>query len=113
MRILTTILTFHILLLTVFPSFSSVFISVEKSECTESDCCQKEKSADDDTCPDNKDCCMTTCNPFMVCCNCNAVVSQKQIISTPVSFAEQKHFSFPSENGCDYTAEAWNPPKTV
>jgi hypothetical protein len=56
---------------------------------------------------------MTVCNPFMVCCNCNAVVSQKQNISAPVSFSNEKHFSIISESGCDYTAEAWNPPKTV
>jgi hypothetical protein len=56
---------------------------------------------------------MAVCNPFMVCCNCNAFVSQKQTILAPVSFSDKKQFSIISKNGCDYTAEAWNPPKTV
>jgi hypothetical protein len=102
-------LTMHILFLTGSPS---VFNFFRIETCTEESCCEK-KECTDDTCPTNKDCGMGVCNPFMVCCNCNAVVSQKQIILTPVSFAAQKHFSIPSENGCDFTAEAWNPPKTV
>lgn len=112
MKLLSTILTLHILFLTVSPAFPNFFASSKNSECTESNCCS-EKECADDTCPTNKDCSMTICNPFMVCCNCNAVVSQKQVISAPISFSDEKHFSTISENGFDYMAEAWNPPKTI
>lgn|GEM_PF-1567749 len=112
MKSLATILSIHILFLTVSPVFSGIFVTSEKSECTESNCCANEDTSENN-CPTNKDCGMTICNPFMVCCNCNAVVSQKQTISAPISFSDKKHFLIISENGCDYTAEAWNPPKTI
>ena len=107
MRALATIWIVFILCLTASPSISFLFTS---KTCT-ADCCEKTKSTDD--CPNNKDCGMTVCNPFMVCCNCNAVVSQNQIISAPYSHTIEKHFSQPAKNGYDFTAEAWNPPRTI
>ena len=99
----------YILFLTGSPSIIN-FFRIEN--CTEESCCEK-KECTNDTCPTNKDCGMGTCNPFMVCCNCNAVVSHTQTISVPVSFSEKTHFSFIAANCCDFMAEAWNPPKTI
>ena len=111
MRALTSILTIYILLLTLSPSFLSFYSSVSET-CTEESCCN-EKECSDDTCPPNQDCGMGICNPFMVCCNCNAVVSQKQGISVPVSISNKKYFPVPAGNCCGYITEAWNPPKVV
>jgi hypothetical protein len=111
MRILSTILVFHILFLTVAPAIAITSASVEKKQCEKS-CCSTPKETKQSN-EQSGDCCNTACNPFMVCCNCNAVVSQKQTISAPVFLSDKKHFSIISKNGYDYIAKAWNPPKTV
>jgi len=111
MKLLATIWIVFILFLTAYPSVSNLFAS-QSETCIEENCCEKKESTDD-CCPNDKNCGMMVCNPFMVCCNCNAIPSQIQTIAAPVSFSTQYHFSIPSENGCDFTTEAWNPPKTI
>jgi hypothetical protein len=109
MRLLSIILSFHILFLTINPVLSSTPVSSEVEQCDES-CCStsKEKQKSD---KQSNDCCNSICNPFMICCNCNALTNQAQHISAPFIYSNQKFIIVSETNNFDFLSDAWNPPK--
>jgi len=107
MKLLATILSIHILFLTVTPAFpKAISAAMETADCKKS-CCSNEHDAKKTT---DTDCC-NICNPFMVCCNCSALTNQAQQIIVPFVYSNQK-FNISSEtNKSDFSSDAWNPPK--
>ena len=110
MRLLSIILSIHVLFLTASPALSVTFVSAENNECKKS-CCSSEKETQKST-EQNNDCC-NVCNPFMICCNCFALITQPQDISVPFIYVNQKFNLLSETNNSDFLSDAWNPPKVV
>lgn len=112
MKLLSIILCLHVLFLTVAPALSMTFVSVENKECKKS-CCSSEKDTQKPT-KQNNDCCNDdACNPFMICCNCFALITQPQDVTVPFTYINQKFNVLSETNNSDFLSDAWNPPKVV
>lgn len=111
MRLFSIILSLHVLFLTIAPALSMTFVSVENKECND-DCCSSEKESQEPV-KQNDGCRNTVCNPFMMCCNCFALITQPQDVSVPFTYINQKFSKLSETNNSDFLSDAWNPPKAV
>ena len=113
MKIFSVILSFHILFLSAAPALSA-FVPFATTQNCKSSCCKmhkegKKKSADQPP----KNCCNDTCNPFMSCCNCYALTSQAQSVSTQLTGLNQKLNFLKEVPASSYISTPWHPPKIV
>ena len=113
MKILSVILSIHILLLTAAPSLSMVYRSAKTEHCKKTCCHSKKEKKQSSSSQENKGCCNNgVCNPFMSCCNCYALTSKLQILPC-LAFANHKFYSISENSASDFLSDAWHPPRAV
>jgi hypothetical protein len=106
MRILSTILVFHVLFLTITPTLPVMFGF--KEHCKKSCCVVKQKKQNQS----NKGCCNNgSCNPFMVCCNSYALIVDIQTFFSPLNYSNKKFDATITICNSAFLSDAWHPPK--
>ena len=109
MKVLSILLSIHILFLTAAPALSMIPTSIITEHCKKSCCSENQKPVQK-----NKDCCNNNaCNPFMVCCNCFALPTQSQNISASFIYSNQKFTTASETTISDFLPDTWHPPKIV
>lgn len=108
MRIISTILIVQILFLIIDPSMSKI----SNKQCKKA-CCEVAHSKNHKT-PEKNNCCKNgACNPFMICCNCYALIMQPQVMKFPVVYLSKEFWMLTEINQSIFFTDKWQPPETV
>jgi hypothetical protein len=114
MKLISSILIIHILLLTVAPAISGMSFFQKKMHCNKSCCSTDNVGSRTHRSKQNRDCCKNgICNPFMACCNCSALTVQVKHISSPFTYLNQQFNIETKVFSSNFLSDAWNPPKLI
>lgn len=114
MKLLTYILPFVIVFLSIKPVVDTFSFSLENHQvCCSSDCSLFSKKQDSNPKSNPKE--KSTCNPFQVCDSCTFISLSKpfQITTLHTKIYTVQFFSYQSIVTSQYTSDFWQPPKFV
>lgn len=99
--------------MTAYPALANSSLFNSNSHCSKS-CCSSDKSTENHKQPNHNDCCKNgACNPFMICCNCSALVVQIKQMHVPFAYLS-KNFNIETQVfTSNFLPDTWHPPKVV
>ncbi len=99
--------------MTAYPALANASLFKSNSHCSKS-CCSSDKSTENHKQPNHNDCCKNgACNPFMICCNCSALVVQIKQMHVPFAYLS-KNFNIETQVfTSNFLPDTWHPPKVV
>lgn len=115
MKLLSIILSIHILLLSVVPTMAMVHASPKMEHCKKA-CCHSNKSKKQSApvSQKNKGCCNNgMCNPLLNCCNGIALLVQLKRFSPYFESPDQKNLTQTKNPNSGFLSAAWHPPQIV